>query len=287
MTRLSVCIPAYNEETGIVETLRHLRYGIPAAEIIVVDDGSTDATAELARKVEGVTVISHELNRGYGAALKTAMRSATQPVIAWYDGDGQHNTDDLKRVAAPVFAGEMDAVIGARCSGSDLRLERLPGKYVLQKVAEFIAGRHIPDLNSGLRCFRAEVVLRYLHLLPDGFSASSTISMILIKRLYRLDYVPITTASRIGVSTVSMVRDGLRTIHLLLRILILFDAFKFFALLAAFQFVVGFVYGISIAIPFGRGFPVLAAVICLSGIITFLMGLICDQIVAIRLEQLE
>lgn len=286
-TNLTICIPAYNEESGIVEMLEQLRHDIPDAEIIVVDDGSTDSTAERAQTVEGVKVISHERNLGYGAALKTAMRYATKPVIAWYDSDGQHNPEDLKRVVAPVLAGEMDAVIGDRCSESDIRPERIPGKWILHKLAEFIARRRIPDVNSGMRCFRSDVVLRYLHLLPDGFSASTTTTMILIKRLYRLGYVSITTEPRIGVSTVSMLRDGLRTIHFLIRILILFEAFKFFALLAAFQLVVGFSYGFIMAILLGLGFPVLAAVICLSGIITFLMGLLCDQIVAMRLERLE
>lgn len=284
---LTVCIPAYNEEFVIKQSLERLRSYIPDAEIIVVDDGSTDETAERARTVGGVRVISHERNQGYGAALKTAMRHATRSVIAWYDGDGQHNPEDLIRVVTPVLEGEADAVIGARTSNSDARPERKPGKWILQKIAEGIARRRIPDLNSGLRCFRSDVILRYLHLLPEGFSASSTSTLLLIKRLYRFKYVPITTTSRTGVSSVRMMRDGLRTIHLLLRMLVLFEAFRFFSLLSAFQLIVGFVYGLGIAIYSGLGFPVLAAVICISGATTFLMGLLCDQIVAIRMERLE
>jgi glycosyltransferase involved in cell wall biosynthesis len=285
--KLSVCIPAYNEQEGIEATLRTLRANLPEAELIVVDDGSSDDTGQRARSVEGVIVLAHERNRGYGAALKTAMRHATRPVVAWYDSDGQHHPEDLKQCARPVLLGEKDAVIGIRGSGSDVRIDRVPGKWILKKAAEMMTRRPIPDLNSGLRCFRAEVVLRYLHLLPDGFSASSTTTMIMHKRNYRLGHVSITTSPRVGTSSVKMLRDGFHTLHLLLRLLVLFSAFKFFSLLAGLQLAVGILYGLWTALSSGLGFPVLASVIVISGVLTFFMGLLCDQIVALRLERLE
>jgi len=284
---LTICIPAYEEEEAIADTLIGLRELFPEAEIIVVDDGSTDKTAAAARAVEGVIVLSHGRNVGYGGALKTAMRSSTRPVIAWCDSDGQHQPEDLVKVVQPVLAGEKDAVIGVRSSGSDVRRDRLVGKGILKMVATMVARDRIPDLNSGLRCFRGDVIFRYLHLLPEGFSASSTTTLLLMKRGYRLGYEEITTQQRTGTSSVRMLRDGWRTIHLLVRILILFDAFAFFAFLSAVQIIAALIYGGFTAFTVGLGFPVLAAVVLISGILTFFMGLICDQITAMRLERLE
>lgn len=284
---LTICVPAYNEEEAISATLVGLRESFPEAEIIVVDDGSTDKTALVAQEIKSIMALSHGRNIGYGAALKTAMRNSSRPVIAWCDSDGQHQPEDLLKVIQPVLTGEKDAVIGVRGSGSAVRRDRLIGKGILKIVATLVARNPIPDLNSGLRCFRREVIFRYLHLLPDGFSASSTTTLILMKRGYRIGYEEITTRPRAGTSSVKMLRDGWRTIHLLLRMLILFDAFAFFAFLSAIQITGALIYGVTLALTLGLGFPVLAAAVLLSGILTFFMGLICDQITAMRLERLE
>lgn len=283
----TICVPAYNEENAIKDTLSGLRKSIPEAEIIVVDDGSTDRTVSIAREVEGIRVLSHGRNIGYGAALKTAMRNASRPIIVWCDSDGQHRPEDIKKVLQPVLDGEKDAVIGVRGRKSDARRNRLPGKWILKLVASIVARERIPDLNSGLRCFRRDVILRYLHLLPDGFSASSTTTLLLMRRGYRLGYEEITAQKSLGTSSVRMIRDGWRTIHLLLRLLILFDAFPFFAVLAAVQLAGAMLYGGFLALTQRKGFPVLAAVVMISGILTFFMGLLCDQITATRMERLE
>ena len=273
---LSICVPAYNEAGAIEQTLRDLREHFPAAEVLVVDDCSTDETGTIAAGVEGVRVLTHRRNRGYGASLKTAMRNATRDVVVWIDSDGQHRMEDLASVVAPVLAGEKDAVIGARTSGS-----------LLKSVARIVAREPLPDLNSGLRCFRREIIARYLHLLPDGFSASTTSTLLMIKRGYLLGYVDIVTKARIGTSTVKHVRDGLAALKLIVRILVLFHAFSFFSLLGAIQLIPGLIYGVIVAIVGGRGFPTLAAMIVVSGVLTFLIGLVCDQITALRQERFE
>lgn len=285
--RLTLCVPAYNEADAVGQTLAALRAQLPEAEIICVDDGSTDATGSRAAAVEGVRVIRHRRNIGYGAAVKTAMREATRDAVAWVDADGQHRPADLGRVAAPVLAGRADCVIGSRARGSAVQAGRLPGKWVLNLIAQIAAREKIPDLNSGLRCFRREVILRYLHLLPDGFSASTTSTLLMLKRGYDVRYVDIVTAQRVGTSTVRMFRDGWRTVQLIVRILILFEAFGFFAVLALLQVVPGVIYGTAMALATGRGFPVLAATVIVSGVLTFFMGLLCDQIVALRKERIE
>jgi glycosyltransferase involved in cell wall biosynthesis len=286
-SNLSICIPAYNEERAIGETLANLLKHFSGAEIIVVNDGSTDTTADNVCLHEGVRLLSHTRNIGYGAALKTAARNASRPFIAWFDSDGQHKAQDLAQVVRSVLTGESDAAIGVRSVASDKNVDRIPGKFLLRMAAEFIVGSRVPDLNSGMRCFRREILLRYLHLLPDGFSASSTSTLLLMKGGFRIKHVPITSGKRLGRSTVKWWRDGLRTFHLLIRMMILFEAFRFFSVLSLVQLFLGSFYGIIVAWTTGRGFPVLAAVVVLSGVLTFFMGLVCDQIVALRMERLE
>ncbi|MDP6544457.1 MAG: glycosyltransferase family 2 protein [Phycisphaerae bacterium] len=284
---LSICVPAYNEEQAVVKTLKRLRRSFPAAEILFVDDGSTDDTLAQANTVDGVRVFSHDRNIGYGAAIKTAIRNSNREVVAWYDADGQHRAQDLEKVVQPVLDGEKDAVIGARTKTSAVTRNRLPGKWILKSIAELIVRHKIPDLNSGLRCFRRNVIIRYLHLLPDGFSASTTSTILMMKRGYRIGYEDIIAVARKGSSTVRMVSDGLKAIQLMLRLLILFEAFGFFTLLSMLQIIPGLIYGIVVAVRQGQGFPVLAATVIISGVLTFFMGLLCDQVVALRKERFE
>ena len=283
---LTVCVPAYNEAGAIEATLQQLRERFSEAQILVVDDGSTDGTGDIARGIEGVDVIAHVSNRGYGASVKTAIRHADRQAVAWYDSDGQHRPEDLAAVAGPVLAGEKDAVVGARGEGSDVRVGRVPGKFLLKIVAQLVARQRIADLNSGLRCFRREVITRYLHLLPDGFSASTTSTLLMIKRGYRLDYVPIVTERRVGKSTVRL-GDGLATLHLMTRLMVLFDAFRFFTALSLIQILPGLTYGLILAFVKEDGFPTFAAMLVTSGVLTFLIGLVCDQIAAMRQERFE
>jgi glycosyltransferase involved in cell wall biosynthesis len=286
-SNLTICVAAYNEASGIADTLTELKNKFPEAEVIVINDASQDSTGEIVEGVEGVSVIHHSWNMGYGASLKTAMRAASRDVVAWYDGDGQHDPGDLERVAKPVLQGEKDAVIGIRAKGSDVSIERLPGKMILKWAAQFIVRGRVPDLNSGLRAFRLDVIKRYLHLLPDGFSASSISTILMMKRGYRLGYVDIVTRHRKGQSTVQILRDGMKALQLLLRMLILFEAFIFFTAVSILLFVPGFVYGLYIAMTVKLGLPVLAATLMLSGVLTFLLGVICDQITELRKERFE
>lgn len=282
---LTICIPAYNEAAGIKATLEGLKAKFLDAEIIVVDDGSVDETFELAKSVEGIVVLSHERNRGYGASLKTAIRHSKGEVIAWFDADGQHRPDDLAKIIQPVLEDKMDTVIGARGKGSDIRMDRLPGKMILKFVAELIVGESIPDLNSGLRCFKSEVIKRYLHILPEGFSASTTSTLLMKKRGYRMEFITIIANKREGKSSVNIAYDGLVTLGLILRILVLFNALPFFSILGVLQIISGLLWGLWYLR--GGGLSVFASTLIISGMLTFFMGLICDQITELRKERLE
>ena len=287
LSELAVIIPAYNEQDGIGPTLRSLREACPEAQIIVIDDGSTDRTGEVARGVPGVHVIRHARNRGYGASLKTGLRATRRRYVAWYDADGQHRPQDLIRVASPVIEGRYDVVIGVRGKDSAVQRDRAAGKWLLGFVARLVSGERIPDLNSGLRCFRRDVILRYLHLLPDGFSASTTSTLMMMKRGYRIGYVPIVARPRVGKSTVKIFADGMRTLQLIVRIIVLFEAFKIFTLFGAALLVPGLIYGVAVALIKGQGFPTLAGTAVIAGLLTFFMGIIADQVVELRKERFE
>jgi glycosyltransferase involved in cell wall biosynthesis len=287
LTRLSVVIPAYDEEQAIGDTVRRLRDACPDLEIVVVDDGSTDGTADALRSIEGVRVQTHERNRGYGASLKTGMRAARRPFVAWYDADGQHEPADLLNVVAPVLRGERDVVIGVRGAGSARQSERVVGKALLKWVAQLLTRQGIPDLNSGMRCFRSDVIRRYLHLLPDGFSASTTSTILALKRGWRVGHVPIKTRRREGKSKVRLVSDGLTTLHLIVRLVVLFEAFRVFSALGGGLMALGLIYGILVAVVRGEGFPTLAGTVVIAGLLTVFLGIIADQITELRKERFE
>lgn len=284
---LTIIIPAFNEESGIRNVLERLKQSFPKSEIIVINDGSTDSTSTIAKSVNGITVIDHHKNVGYGGAIKTGIRNSKHEYVAWYDADGQHTHEDLLKVVLPVISNEKDVVIGVRSKNSDKQYSRLPGKFIIKNVAQLVVRQKIPDINSGLRCFKKRMISRYIHLLPNGFSASTTSTLIMMKRGYIIGYESISTNKRIGKSSVRMFQDGFYTLKLILNILILFDAFYFFTLLAVLQLIPGFAYGLYIALINKMGFPTLAAMIMISGILTFLIGIVTDQIAAIRQEKFE
>jgi len=284
---LTIVVPALNEEEGIGSTLEDLTRAFPAAEIIVVDDGSADRTAERVSTFPQVALLKHEITRGYGASIKTGVRHASHETIAWYDADGQHTPEALTDLLGCYTSHGLQAAIGSRTRGSAFEARRKLGKAVLSLVVQVIAGRRIADINCGLRVVQRNVLRRYLHLLPDGFSASITMMLLLIKRGYRIEFVPIVTKPRIGHSTVRMFRDGIRAVQTALRIVVLFQAFQTFSIVAAVLLLVGSIYGLTMALTYRLGLPALASVLVLSGIIIFFMGLLTDQVVALRMERLE
>ena len=287
LDRLAVVVPAFNEAASIGATIRELRQASSEIQIIVVDDGSDDGTADELTGLDGVRVETHQRNRGYGAALKTGIRAATRPFVAWYDADGQHKPADLLAVARPVIAEEKDLVIGVRGQGSARERERVVGKALLRWVAQSLTGERIPDLNSGMRCFRRDMISRYLHLLPDGFSASTTSTILAIKRGWRVGYAPITSRRRIGRSKVRLIADGLTTLQLILRLVVLFEAFKVFTTLGGGLMLLGLAYGFAVALRRGMGFPTLAGTVVIAGLLTIFLGIVADQITELRKERFE
>ena len=288
-TALTVIIPAFNEQEGLPPTLRALlaEPRLQGCRILVIDDGSSDGTAAAARAVAGVEVLQHKNNQGYGASIKTGTRHTESHYVAWFDADGQHRAEDLANLFEATIRGSYDAVFGNRSAGSAVVKSRVVGKKVLSLVANSVAAQKIPDINCGLRVFRRTLLEAYLPLLPDGFSASTTTTLLFIKRNRHYAFHPIVTAERVGKSSVKQLHDGVRTLHLMMRILFLFSAFKTFSLVAAVLLLAGIGYGTTIAVLHGQGFPVLAALITLAGVIMLGFGIVSDQISALRIDLLE
>lgn len=282
--RLSVIVPAYNEVAGIARTLGELRRAIPDAEIIVVDDGSTDNTAEIASTCPGVRILRHAFNAGYGAALKTGMQAATREYLAWFDADNQHGVDDLVGMVERLHKDRLVAVIGTRRPQYAMQV-RSVGKWVIWMLAWVLKIQGVGDLNCGLRVFRRRWILRYVSLLPDGFSASLTTTTIMLERRYPIAFHPVTARPRLGQSKVRLV-DGFAALALVLRMIMLFAPLRIFLRAGLLLAIAGATYGLAMALTRFQGIPAGAVLVTATGFMLCVLGLIADQLSQMRLERL-
>lgn len=227
-------VPAYNEEDGIegvVRRLAALELGVPL-ELLVVEDGSTDATRERLARLEAefdvLRVIEHGVNRGYGAALKTGFAAASNQVVVITDADGTYPEDRIVDLLRHIDDGA-EMAVGARTGASvHVPLIRKPAKWALTRLASYLANVRIPDLNSGLRAFRRDLVLKYRPILPDGFSFTTTITLASLTNAHRVAYESIDYAQRSGRSKISPIKDTLRFISLILRTVVYFNPLRVF-----------------------------------------------------------
>lgn len=243
----SLIIPVYNEEGAISQTLNLLHETLRSVgctyEIIVVNDGSLDETGKILRSRSDITMIEHGINRGYGAALKTGIRSARYPLIAITDADGTYPNERLPELVA--LATHADMVVGARV-GANVKyptLRKIP-KWFLVRFAEWVARSRIPDLNSGMRVFRKSVVERFLNILPDTFSFTTTITLAMLTNHYQVHYEPIDFHHRVGRSKIKPIRDTLRFVQLILRVGVYFAPLRVF-LPIALAFFIGFLVSLA------------------------------------------
>lgn len=281
---VSIIIPAYNEEKGIKHTLQKLKGGNKTKnwEIIVVDDGSSDSTAKIASEMD-VKVIRHPYNKGYGASLKTGVRNAKNDILVFMDADDQHNPEDMGELLEHI--GEYDMVVGARSKTSYTSFFRRPGKTLLNIIANYLMNMKIPDLNSGFRVVKKEIIEKFVHILPNSFSFSTTITLATIKGGFNIKYIPITTYKRKGKSIVNPIRDGIKTVLLIIRIIVLFNPLKIFFPVSFFLFLLGIGYLIFALIFLGFHIPSGAILLIISSIIIFFFGILADQISAFRMEE--
>lgn len=284
MAAYSIIVPSYNEAPGLAAVLDELTRACPDAEIIVVNDGSTDDTEQVARKFP-VTVVSHAVNRGYGAALKTGIGRAGQDRVVFFDADGQHDSRHIRPMLEAL--ADADLVIGERRAYTRKSPLHWVGRRALSRLVRFLTRLDLRDINCGLRAVRRGVIRRYINLLPDGFSFSTTSTVVFAKFGHRLAFHPVEVRRRIGRSSVRLVRDGYNTLLLVIRLIALFDPLRVFVPPAFGLMVLGVAYGIFkyFTLPIYTGLSVGALSLFLTGVMIFLLGVVCDQIASLRLER--
>ena len=275
---LSVVLPAKNQSAAINATVTGIRWHYPDAEVIVVNDGSTDSTAAVA-EAAGARVLHHPYSKGNGAAIKTGTRAASGEIIVFMDADGQHDPADISRLLALIEQGH-DMVVGARQRGSQASVGRGLANGLYNRLASWMTGHRVEDLTSGFRAVRADKFREFLYLLPNGFSYPTTSTMAFFRAGYSVAYVPIHAAQRIGKSHIRLLRDGTRFLLIIFKIGTLFSPVKIFApvALAMFLLASGW-YGYTLY-SFGR-FTNMSALLYSGSVMVFLMGLISEQITAL------
>lgn len=281
---VTVVIPAYNEEKTIGSVIRGINACVPHATVLVLDDGSTDATAREAERA-GAAVISHPLNKGNGACLKTALREIKGGLVAVIDADGQHDPAELPKLLNRL--DEYDLVVGSRTfsreSGSFLRNI---GNLILKGLASFLAEREILDLTSGFRVFRHETAIKFIHIYPNGYSFPSTSTLSFIMSGYNVDFIPIEVRKR-DAGTQSKLRpfnDGFKFLMFILRIITLANPNKIFFPTGLAMVLMGVVITIRNLILFQQ-FSSGAVLFLAVGMNIIFFGLILDQFASLRLRE--
>jgi glycosyltransferase involved in cell wall biosynthesis len=277
---VSIVIPAFNEAAAIGNVVGLLRGAASWREIIVVDDGSSDATAECATAA-GAFVVRHPYNKGNGAAVKSGIRRATGEFVLIIDADGQHPPEDALRIVSRL--GEYDLIVGARSGATQATSARRAGNNLLNWLAGYLTGRDIPDLTSGFRGARREHLREFLHLLPNGFSTPTTTTLAFIKAGYNVAFEPIEARQRAGQSKIKLARDGGRFLIIIFKIVTLFSPLRIFLPISIASFLVGAAYAMW-TIALHSKIPNGAVLLILFSVIVFLVGLVSEQVSALRFE---
>jgi glycosyltransferase involved in cell wall biosynthesis len=277
---VSIVIPACNEADVIGEVVAALADAGPWHQIIVVDDGSRDGTAAQATAA-GATVVMHPYNKGNGAAVKSGIRNATGEFVLIIDGDGQHRPEDARRLASRL--GEYDLVIGARTTSTQATPARRLGNEVLNQLASYLTGREIPDLTSGFRGARREYLREFIHLLPNGFSTPTTTTLAFIKAGYNVAFEPVEARTRVGHSKIRFARDGAKFLIIIFKIVTLFSPLRIFLPISLASFGVGAAYA-AWTIATQRHITNSSVLLIMLAVIIFLVGLVSEQISALRFE---
>jgi glycosyltransferase involved in cell wall biosynthesis len=274
-SKLSIVLPAKNETAGLQAVLPELKKLYPHAEIIVVDDGSTDETAATAERF-GAVVHRHAYSMGNGAAIKSGARKATGDVIVFMDGDGQHRPDDIARLLERLESG-FDMVVGARNDESQASFGRFAGNKIYNALATFVVNHKVEDLTSGFRAVKRKKFLEFLYMLPNGFSYPTTITMSFFRAGYSVEYVPIVAEKREGSSHINLVRDGIKFLLIIFKVGTLYSPLKLFFPVSVFFFVTGVLYYSYTYLTDGR-FTNMSALLFICGMLVFMMGLVSEQV---------
>ncbi|GLQ96680.1 glycosyltransferase family 2 protein [Dyella mobilis] len=278
MSRLSIILPAKNEASALAGLLPRLKAAQPVAEIIVVDDGSTDDTRTVCAQ-SGVQCISSPYSMGNGAAIKRGARAAAGDILVFMDGDGQHDPADVARLLERLEQG-YDMVVGARDWGSQAGVGRGLANTLYNWLATRMTGHPVADLTSGFRAVRADKFREFLHLLPNGFSYPTTSTMAFFRSAYPLAYLPIKAAQRVGKSHIRPLRDGIRFLLIIFKIATLYSPLKLFVPASACFFMLGLLNYAWTFLHEGR-LTNMSTLMWSASVIVFLIGLVSEQITAL------
>jgi glycosyltransferase involved in cell wall biosynthesis len=282
--KISVIIPAYNEATTIGDIVSKIKTFYPEFEILVVNDGSTDDTAAVAKRA-GATVCSHPYNMGNGAAVKSGIRTASGDILVLIDADLQHNPQDIETLLS--YFPDYDMVVGARSLKDQSSLKRAFGNQIYNWLASYVAKFKVQDLTSGFRAIKSDIAQQFLYLLPNSYSYPATLTLAVLRTGRALKYVPITVKVRkAGKSNINIFRDGTRFFMIIVKICTLFSPFRIFLPVSFFIFCLGLCYYMYTFLAWGR-FTNMSALLFTTSIIIFMMGLISEQICQMRFERRE
>lgn len=279
---ISIIIPAYNEAGNIGEVISKIRTLDSDYQILVIDDGSEDGTAEAARSA-GAEVYRHPYNIGNGAAVKTGIREATGDILVFLDGDGQHDPEDIPRLL--LHLPQYDLVVGARSWKDQASAGRALGNAAYNRLAGYVAKFPVKDLTSGFRAVKAHVAKSMIYLLPNTYSYPTTMTLAVLRTGLSLKYVPIQTRRRKrGKSNISLFKDGVRFFMIITRICTLFSPFRVFLPVSFFMFLLGLLRYVQTFVTAGR-FTNMSALLITTSVIIFMMGMISEQISQMRFER--
>lgn len=280
---ISLVIPAYNEEVGIgpvIDALTQYMQSLSVDyEIIVVDDGSRDGTSKVLAAKQEVKLYTHQFNQGYGAALKTGIRHAQYPLICITDADGTYPNERIGDLYRYMQENKLDMVVGAR-TGDNVQIPiiRKPAKWAINKLANFVAGHAIADINSGLRIFNRKISLRFFPLLPDGFSFTTTITLAMMTNNFQVGYMPIDYYARVGKSKIKPIRDTLNFVQLILRMALYFAPMKIFLSLSVILFIIAFLWGVFSIVFLGAFADNSTFLIAITSLQSAMIGLLAELI---------
>ncbi len=278
--RTSVVIPAFNEAASIATVVSDLARAAAWHEIIVVDDGSTDETARLA-ECAGARVVRHPYNKGNGAAVKSGIRAAGGEYIVIIDADGQHPPSDAVRLVDRL--GDYDLIVGARSTATQATLARRVGNDLLNRLASYLTDRPIPDLTSGFRAARTAYLREFIHLLPNGFSTPTTTTLAFITAGYNVGFEPIEASQRTGQSKIRLASDGARFFLIILKVVTIFSPLRVFLPISLASLALGAGYALW-TIATQSHVTNSSVLLIVLAVIVFLVGLVSEQIAALRFE---